>query len=61
MFISKVDIIRILSCFQEQMMVQRDPHKLEKKMIVWREKRSRSRKVSQLIRPLVDYSEVLAE
>jgi len=32
----KVEIIRILSYFQEEMMVKEDPNKLEKKMIAWR-------------------------
>ena len=32
----KIENVRILPCFQEEMMVQEDPNKLEKKMIAWR-------------------------
>ena len=36
---SRNKIVRILSYFQEEMMVQEDPNKLEKKMISWREEK----------------------
>ena len=31
--------VRILPYFQEEMMVQEDPNKLEEKMIAWREEK----------------------
>jgi len=37
-------IVRILPYFQEEMMVQEYPNKLEKKMIAWREEKKQIKK-----------------
>ena len=34
-----LDIVKILSYFQEELMIQENPNKLEKKMIAWREEK----------------------
>ena len=57
--------VRILPYFQEEMIVQENPNKLEKKIIAWREEKKQIKEsysiYSQLTRLLVDYTRVLID